>query len=189
MARAGAPRHVGLGQAWLPARREMSAALADVLGGPQVLSGFEPPAQGRPAQERAAEERAAECVLLARIVEEWRLLSGDLRAAELQLDDSEDEAARGGEGGEGGGVAGGRLGGERRLRLLHASMLHRRMRARASFDKWLAACRARRGGPPPATAPACAVLGDVERYRGLGRDPIAMLRQSLLNKTTLYRML
>ena len=92
-------------------------------------------------------------------MEEWRLLSGDLRKAELHLDDSEDEAAGegggggGGEGGEGGEAGGERRGGERRLRLLHALMLHRRMRARASFDKWLAACRARRAGPPPAVGP------------------------------------
>ena len=83
-------------------------------------------------------------------MEEWRLLSGDLRAAELQLDDSEDEAWRAGEGGE---TGVGRRGGERRLRLLHALMLHRRMRARVSFDKWLAACRARRGGSSPAAQP------------------------------------
>ena len=81
-------------------------------------------------------------------------MSGDLRATELQLDDSEDEAGGAAEGAEAGGegLSGG-LGGERRLRLLHALMLHRRMRARASFDKWLAACRARRGGPPPAVQP------------------------------------
>lgn len=169
-ARAGAPRHVGLGQAWLP------SAGWGRLG--------RPPTQGRGAA--GARRRTAECALLGRIVAEWRLLSGDLRAAEMQLDDSEDQGEAWGEGGgDGDGAGGERINGERRLRLLHGLMLHRRMRARTSFSKWLTACRARRGGPPAAVAPVCAV----DCYRGLGRDPITLLRQSLLNNTALYRML
>ena len=110
----------------------------------------------------------AERELASRVLTEWRLLCG--RATEVFSDDEADDEAE-------------RVAGVRKLRLLHSLALFRRMKKRRCLAKWLAKSSVRLCRPEQYD------LRPGMRYPGLGRDPIHMVRQSLLNSTTLWTSL
>ena len=152
------PRHVGLGAEWVPTA---------VHDRPRRLR---PHGKAAAAPCTAAVDvwsgSEAERELASRVLTAWRLLCG--RAAEVfsDDDDDDDEAER--------------LAGVRKLRLLHCLTLFKRMKKRRTLARWLAKSSVRLCRPEQNE------LRPGMRYPGLGRDPIHMVRQSLLNATTLW---